>query len=100
VNDGAVLDRSLTDLYALGSPVLSASVVPVGLTEFSKHHRVREPSLEECRAAVGQVERWQRHWSPRIYVAVHRKMHRTAAKMSTQTSIQVTADCHCCMNHL
>jgi len=59
VNDGAVMDQTLADLYALGSPVLSVSVVPVGLTEFSKHSRVREPTTEECRAAVGQVERWE-----------------------------------------
>jgi putative radical SAM enzyme (TIGR03279 family) len=58
VNDGAVMEQTLTDLYALGSPVLSVSVVPVGLTEFSKHSRVREPTVEECRRAVGQVEQW------------------------------------------
>jgi len=33
------------------------SVVPVGLTEFSKHHLVREPDEAECRAAVVEVER-------------------------------------------
>jgi putative radical SAM enzyme (TIGR03279 family) len=59
VNDGPVLTRSLTDLYALGDPVLSVSVVPVGLTEFSKHSRVREPTVLECRRAVEEVERWQ-----------------------------------------
>ena len=57
VNDGEVLTRSLDDLWAFGPPVLSVSVVPVGLTEFSKHHLVREPRAEECREAVEQVER-------------------------------------------
>jgi NifB/MoaA-like Fe-S oxidoreductase len=33
-------------------------VVPVGLTTFSKHHLVREPSREECRAAIRQLEKW------------------------------------------
>ncbi|HET8622984.1 MAG TPA: DUF512 domain-containing protein, partial [Gemmatimonadales bacterium] len=56
VNDGAVLRRSLADLYALDSAVLSCSVVPVGLTEFSGHHKVREPTRDECRAAVALVE--------------------------------------------
>ena len=56
VNDGRVMDQTLEDLYGLGSPVLGVSVVPVGLTEFSKHSRVREPTAEECRIAVGQVE--------------------------------------------
>jgi putative radical SAM enzyme (TIGR03279 family) len=59
VNDGAVLDRTLGDLYTLGAPILSVSVVPVGLTEFSKHSRVREPTAQECRSAAGQVEAWQ-----------------------------------------
>jgi putative radical SAM enzyme (TIGR03279 family) len=56
VNDGAVLRQTLSDLYDFGSSILSCSVVPVGLTEFSKHHLVREPTVEECRAAVALVE--------------------------------------------
>ena len=55
VNDGAVLARSLEDLYALGDPILSVSVVPVALTEFSKHHLVRQPTGEECRRALTTV---------------------------------------------
>jgi NifB/MoaA-like Fe-S oxidoreductase len=31
-------------------------VVPVGLTEYSKHHLVREPTIEECQAAIRLVE--------------------------------------------
>lgn len=58
VNDGTVMEQTLGDLYALGSAVLNCSVVPVGLTEHSKHHLVREPSAEECRGAVATVERW------------------------------------------
>ena len=58
VNDGPVLRQTLTDLYAAGESVLSVSVVPVGLTEFSKHHLVREPTLAECAAALGIVEEW------------------------------------------
>jgi len=55
VNDGPQLKRTLTDLYALGGPVLSVSVVPVALTEFSKHNLVRQPAREECRAALATV---------------------------------------------
>ncbi len=58
VNDGPVLEESLADLYAFGAPVLNVSVVPVGLTEFSKHHLVREPTAGECGAAVAVVQRW------------------------------------------
>ncbi|HEV8509971.1 MAG TPA: DUF512 domain-containing protein [Gemmatimonadales bacterium] len=55
VNDGSQLVRTLTDLYELGSSVLSVSVVPVALTEFSKHALVRQPTREECRAALAVV---------------------------------------------
>jgi len=58
VNDGAVLEETLQDLYDFGPAVLDCSVVPVGLTEHSKHHLVREPTQEECRAAIHLVERW------------------------------------------
>ena len=57
VNDGVQLERTLDDLYGLGPAVLSVSVVPVALTEFSKHHLVREPTREECRAALAAVDR-------------------------------------------
>ena len=56
VNDGAQLVRTLTDLYDLGPAALSVSVVPVALTEFSKHALVRQPTREECRAAITIVD--------------------------------------------
>jgi putative radical SAM enzyme (TIGR03279 family) len=56
VNDGAVLVDTLAELYAFGPAILGCSVVPVGLTEFSKHHLVREPTREECRAAITLIE--------------------------------------------
>lgn len=55
INDGPQLVRTLTDLYSLGPSVLSVSVVPVALTEFSKHALVRQPTREECRAALAIV---------------------------------------------
>jgi NifB/MoaA-like Fe-S oxidoreductase len=56
-NDGAVLEQTLDDLYSMGEPVLSVSVVPVGLTEYSKHSLVREPTDQECRTALDTVRR-------------------------------------------
>jgi putative radical SAM enzyme (TIGR03279 family) len=56
VNDGPVLQQTLRDLYHFGPAILGCSVVPVGLTEYSKHHLVREPTADECRAAVDIVE--------------------------------------------
>ena len=71
VNDGTVLRNSLVDLYSLGEAVLSVSVVPVGLTEFSKHNKVREPRQQECVSALEYVEEFARraiverghHWA-------------------------------------
>ena len=57
VNDGVQLERTLADLYDVGPAVLSVSVVPVALTEFSKRHLVREPTRDECRAALAAVDR-------------------------------------------
>lgn len=58
VNDGEVLVASLDDLWAFGPDILSVSVVPVGLTEYSGHHKVRESTVEECRAMVSIVDRF------------------------------------------
>src|SRR5436309_1330294 len=57
VNDGGELERTLAALYGLGPAVLSVSVVPVALTEFSKHGLVRELTGDECRAALRAVDR-------------------------------------------
>ena len=56
LNDGAVLRQSLSDLYDLADTVMTVSVVPVGLTEFSKHHLVHEPSTASCQSAIALVE--------------------------------------------
>jgi putative radical SAM enzyme (TIGR03279 family) len=56
INDGPQLVRTLSDLYGVGAAVLSVSVVPVALTEFSKHALVRQPTREECRAALATVD--------------------------------------------
>src|SRR5205807_2255618 len=49
---------TLTDLFELGEPILSVSVVPVALTEYSKRNLVRELVREECCAALATVGRF------------------------------------------
>jgi putative radical SAM enzyme (TIGR03279 family) len=58
VNDGPVLERTLGDLFGIGAGVLSVSVVPVALTEYSKHNLVQAPSTGQCRVALDSVDRW------------------------------------------
>jgi NifB/MoaA-like Fe-S oxidoreductase len=60
VNDGPVLERSLEDLYRMGDAVLSVAIVPVGLTAFSDHAASRQPTRDECRAAVDIVRKFSR----------------------------------------
>jgi putative radical SAM enzyme (TIGR03279 family) len=55
-NDGAHLERTIEDLWALGPGVVSLSVVPVGLTRYNVNRPVRHLTLEEQRAAIGQLE--------------------------------------------
>jgi putative radical SAM enzyme (TIGR03279 family) len=55
-NDGAHLERTLADLYALGPRVLSLSVVPVGLTRHNVDRPVRLLTAAEAAAAIDQVE--------------------------------------------
>jgi putative radical SAM enzyme (TIGR03279 family) len=58
VNDGVELVRTLGDLYGVGEPILSVSVVPVALTEHSKRELVRPPTRVECREALATVDRF------------------------------------------
>src|SRR5258708_2471752 len=58
VNDGAVLEQSLADLWNLGEAVLSIALVPVGLTPFS-HLYTRQPmDRAHARALLDTAERW------------------------------------------
>lgn len=68
LNDGPHLDRTIGDLAALHPTVQSVSVVPVGLTRFSRVKHIRRPSPAEAVAAVEQCTRWQRQLRPRLGV--------------------------------
>jgi putative radical SAM enzyme (TIGR03279 family) len=59
MNDGDGLEQSLTDLWALGDAVLSAAVVPVGLTQFSQLYSGRSMDRPTARTLLRQVERWE-----------------------------------------
>jgi putative radical SAM enzyme (TIGR03279 family) len=59
INDGAELDRTIEELAALHPAVQSVSVVPVGLTRFSRVRNIRRPSPAEAALALEQCERWQ-----------------------------------------
>jgi len=56
INDGKVLERTITDLYAREDQILSLSIVPVGLTEFNSDRGVRTLNVEECARALAMVD--------------------------------------------
>src|SRR4051794_34003790 len=58
LNDGAVLEQSLTDLWKLGDAVLSVALVPVGLTQFSHLYTGKTMSRENARAILESTQRW------------------------------------------
>ena len=58
LNDGEVLEQSLTDLWTLGDAVISVAVVPVGLTQFSHLYTGESMGAERTRALLSVVERW------------------------------------------
>ena len=58
LNDGAVLEESLSDLWNMGDAVLSAAVVPVGITQFSHLYTGEPLSRDKARDLLAHVERW------------------------------------------
>ncbi len=58
LNDGAVLEQSLADLWSLGDAVISVAVVPVGLTQFSHLYTGRTMDVAAAGALLEHVGRW------------------------------------------
>ncbi len=59
LNDGAVLEESLTDLYNLGDAVMSVALVPVGVTQFSHLYNGKSMDRDNARCILDAVERWE-----------------------------------------
>jgi NifB/MoaA-like Fe-S oxidoreductase len=58
LNDEGVLEESLSDLWAMGDAVLSAAVVPVGLTQFSHLYTGKGMDRVTAGTILDQVEHW------------------------------------------
>ncbi|MFQ5746449.1 MAG: DUF512 domain-containing protein [Gemmatimonadota bacterium] len=56
LNDGAVLTRTITDLFDRGEDVLSLSIVPVGLTKYNSDRGVRPLLPVEARRVLAQID--------------------------------------------
>lgn len=59
LNDGAILDATISDLAGFWPQVKSVGVVPVGLTRYrSGLYPLRPVTKPDARAVVDQIERW------------------------------------------
>lgn len=58
LNDGEVLEQSLTDLWNFGEACLSVAVVPVGLTQFSHLYTGQPMDVENSTRLLAAAERW------------------------------------------
>ncbi len=59
LNDGAVLEESLRDLWKLGDAVMSVALVPVGVTQFSHLYNGKSMDRDNARILLDAVERWE-----------------------------------------
>src|SRR5712671_1686666 len=58
LNDEGVLEESLSDLWNMGDAVMSAAVVPVGLTQFSHLYTGKGMDRDTAGTILDQVESW------------------------------------------
>lgn len=58
LNDGEVLEQTLTDLWEFGDACLSVAIVPVGLTQFSHLYSGRSMDRDTASSLVAVTERW------------------------------------------
>ncbi|MBC7894630.1 MAG: DUF512 domain-containing protein [Cytophagaceae bacterium] len=60
LNDGDVLEASLSDLWSFRDGCLSVAIVPVGLTQFSHLYTGQSMDASRAHALVDVTERWAR----------------------------------------
>jgi putative radical SAM enzyme (TIGR03279 family) len=58
LNDGAVLEQSLSDLWALGEAALTVAIVPVGLTHFNHLFSGTPMSSADAGRLLDTVDHW------------------------------------------
>ncbi len=59
LNDGDVLEQSLTDLWNLGDAVMSVALVPVGVTQFSHLYTGQPMDAANAGRLLNAVHRWE-----------------------------------------
>jgi putative radical SAM enzyme (TIGR03279 family) len=62
INDGEVLEKTLRDLAAEYPKIVSAAIVPLGLTRYNKDERLVKVTPEFCRKTIAEVEVLQKEF--------------------------------------
>jgi putative radical SAM enzyme (TIGR03279 family) len=63
INDGAALERTVHDLASLHPGVVSAAIVPLGMSQLHSEREKLTPATDEwCAAIVDMVRPWQREF--------------------------------------
>jgi putative radical SAM enzyme (TIGR03279 family) len=58
LNDGAILEQSMQDLWDFGDAVLSVAIVPVGLTQFSHLYTGKTMDRDAAETLLRAIDRW------------------------------------------
>ncbi|HET6893246.1 MAG TPA: DUF512 domain-containing protein [Pyrinomonadaceae bacterium] len=66
INDGVVLERTISDLAADFPRIKSAAIVPLGLTRYNQDQRLTPVTPEFCRNTIRDVTRAQRELRRRL----------------------------------
>lgn len=69
INDGAILERTLTDLAEFGDQLLSVAAVPVGITRYRDANgltRLERFDVRRASDVVRQTRRWQQFFMERL----------------------------------
>ncbi len=59
LNDGEILEQSLSDLWNLGDAMMSVALVPVGVTQFSHLYTGQSMDRERAQALLDTVRKWE-----------------------------------------
>ncbi len=62
INDGAILQKTIRDLAANFPKIISAAIVPLGLTRYNTDERLTKVTPEFCRQIISEIEPLQKEF--------------------------------------
>jgi putative radical SAM enzyme (TIGR03279 family) len=68
INDGDILQQTVTELAAKYPKVISTAIVPLGLTRYNKDERLSRVTPEFCRQVISEIEPLQKRFRKELGV--------------------------------